>query len=118
MKQTRQNRIQAFAFVIGVCVAVCFSCGFVSNNGRGESTFDRCEIELENRINPNYAPVESLVRLPGLGLGRAGAIVAYRENFHGKEGESPAFHNGDDLQEIKGIGPKTVQNISEWLKFD
>ena len=118
MKQTRQNRIQSFAFVIGVCVAVCFSCGFVSNPGKGESTFDRCEIELEDRINPNYAPVESLVRLPGLGPGRAGAIVVFRENFHGKGGESPAFKNCDDLQKIKGIGPKTVQNISEWLKFD
>jgi len=118
MKQTRQNRIQSFAFVIGVCVAVCFSCGFVSNHRRNESTFNQCKIELEDRINPNYAPVESLVRLSGMGPGRAGSIVAYRENFHGKEGESPAFNNCDDLQKIKGIGPKTVQSISEWLKFD
>ena len=118
MKQTRQNRIQTFAFVIAVCVAVCFSRGFVSNPGRDESTFDRYEIELEDRINPNYAPVESLVRLPGLGPGRAGAIVAYRESFHVKEGGSPAFNNCDDLQKIKGIGPKTVQNIRRWLKFD
>lgn len=118
MKQARQNRIQSFAFVISVCLAVCFSFGFISNLGRDELAFDRCDIELEGRINPNDAPIESLIRLPGLGIGRAGAIVAYRKNFNGKKASSPAFQNCDDLQKIKGIGPKTVQNIIEWLKFD
>jgi len=118
MRQTRQKRIQSFAFVIGVFAAVCFSCGFVSNCGQNESAFQQCKIELDDRINPNYAPLESLVRLPGMGPGRAGAIVAYRKNFHAKNGEYQAFQNCDDLQKIKGIGPKTAQNISGWLKFD
>jgi len=118
MKQARQNRIQSFAFVISVCLAVCFSFGFISNLGRDESAFDRCDIELEGRINPNDTPIESLIRLPGLGIGRAGAIVAYREDFNGKEAASPVFRNCDDLQKVKGIGPKTAQNISELLKFD
>ena len=113
MKHAGQNKIQSFAFVISVCLAVCFSFGFISNFERG-----RCEIELENRINPNDAPIESLIRLPGLGIGRAGAIVAYRENFNGKNVGSPAFQYRDDLQKVKGIGPKTVQNISELLEFD
>jgi competence ComEA-like helix-hairpin-helix protein len=113
MEQAGQNRIQSFAFVVSTCLAVCFSFGFISNLERG-----RCDIELEGRLNPNDAPIESLVRLPGLGTGRAGAIVAYREYFNEKDGESPAFQNCDDLQKIKGIGPKTVQNVSEWLKFD
>ncbi len=115
MKEAGQKRIQSFAFVISVCVAVCVSLGLISEFvGAGQA----CEIKLESRINPNYAPVESLVRLPGIGVGRAGAIVAYRENFGGKDGESPAFRNCNDLQRVRGIGPKTVQNISEWLKFE
>jgi competence ComEA-like helix-hairpin-helix protein len=118
MKQARQNRIQSFAFVISVCAAVCFSCGFITNFGRDGSTFGRCEVKLEGRINPNQAPVESLIRLPDLGPGRAGAIVEYRENLNEKEAGSPAFRNCNDLQKVKGIGPKTVQNISELLKFD
>jgi competence ComEA-like helix-hairpin-helix protein len=118
MKQARQSRIQSFAFVISVCLAVCSSFGFISKLGRDELPFGRSDIELENRINPNDAPIESLIRLPGLGIGRAGAIVAYRENFNGKNVGSPAFQNCDDLQKIKGIGPKTAQNISELLKFD
>jgi len=118
MGQARQSRIQSFAFVTSVLVAVCFSFGFISNPGRGGQNSGRCEVELEARINPNHAPVESLVRLPGLGPGRAGAIVEYRENFNGKDAASPAFRNCDDLQKVKGIGPKTAQNINELLKFD
>lgn len=118
MRQARQNRIQSFAFVTSVCIAVCFSIGFISNLGRGGQNIGRCEVELEGQINPNHAPVESLVRLPGLGPGRAGAIVEYRENFNGKKAANPAYQNCDDLQKVKGIGPKTAQNISQWLKFD
>ena len=122
MRETEagQKTIQSFAFVISVCVAVCFSCGFVSNLVRPESAFNGCEIELESRINPNDAPVASLVRLPGIGMARATAIVEYRQRsqFIGKDSNSPAFRNCDDLQNVSGIGPKTVQNIDEWLKFE
>lgn len=117
MEQTSQNRIQAFAFVISVCVAVCLACGFIRHIRAGQLGSFRVPIQLENRINPNQASVESLTRLAGLGPGRAGAIVAYRENLN-REGKRPAFRNCDDLQHVRGIGPKTVQSISEWLKFD
>ena len=113
-----QIKIQSFAFVISVCIAFCFCLAFVSNPLGSESAFGGCKFKLESRINPNDAPVESLIRLPGLGIGRAGAIVAYRENSNGKDSDSPAFQNCNDLQKVKGIGPKTVQNISQWLKFE
>ena len=115
MKHAGQNRIQSFAFVISVCLAVCCSFGFISNL---ERDLGQCEIELEGRINPNDAPIESLIRLPGLGIGRAGAIVAYRKYFNENKDSSPAFQNCDDLQKVKGVGPKTVQNIGGLLKFD
>ncbi|MHC4702067.1 MAG: ComEA family DNA-binding protein [Planctomycetota bacterium] len=118
MNRDRQNSIQSFAFVIGVCAAVCLCGGFVAYPGADESTSGQREIELESRINPNVAPVESLVRLPGLGIVRAGAIVAYRESYNQANEANPAFQNCDDLQKISGIGPKTVQNMSEWMKFE
>ena len=115
MREAGQNSIQSFAFVISVCAAFCLCLGFVSEFiGTGQS----CEIELESRVNPNYAPIESLVRLPGIGVSRAGAIVAYREKFGDTDGGNPVFQSCNDLQKVKGIGPKTVQNISEWLKFE
>jgi competence ComEA-like helix-hairpin-helix protein len=118
MRQTMQNRIQSFAFVIGVLLAFCFSSGFFEDPERNRLAFSRFDIELDGRVNPNNAPIESLVRLPGLGIGRAGAIVVFRNDFDEKNAGSQAFQNCDDLQKVKGIGPKTVQNISEWLRFD
>ena len=118
MRQAYQNRIQSFAFVISACVAIGFSGSFMVSLQAFESGTVRHESQLQGRINPNDAPVESLVRLPGLGIGRAGAIVAYRENFKKKNGKRLAFEDCNDLLKINGIGPKTVQNISEWLEFD
>lgn len=109
-----QNRIRSFAFIISVCICVLFSLVFISGFGNVEQS---CKIELESRINPNDALAASLIRLPGIGVSRAQAIVAYREEFSKKDGNNPAFRNCDDLQKVKGIGPKTIQNMSEWLKF-
>ena len=116
---TEQNGIQSFAFVIGVCAALCFCIGFATSSlVRFERAFGACEIELDESINPNDAPPASLIRLPGIGVSRAAAIVAYREDFSRQNGSIPAFQNCDDLQKVKGIGPKTAQNISGWLKFE
>jgi competence ComEA-like helix-hairpin-helix protein len=114
--QTGQNRIQSFAFVIAAGVCVLFSIALAASGllGVGQS----CQIVLDEQINPNDAPSASLVRLPGIGIGRAGAIVAYRDNFGKKNSNSRTFRNCEDLQKVKGIGPKTVENISEWLKFE
>ena len=119
MTNTNQDGIQLLAFVISVCLAVCFSVGFAASGlVRLEPAFSGFEIELDERINPNDASPASLVRLPGIGVSRAAAIVAYRKNFSEQNGNKPAFKNCDDLQKVKGIGPKTAQNISQWLKFE
>jgi DNA uptake protein ComE-like DNA-binding protein len=118
MIQAGQSKIQAFAYVISACAAVCFSLGFLSGRGAGKPASAECPIRLESRINPNDAPVESLVRLPNLGSTRAAAIVVYREDCTQKSGDGAAFQNCDDLQRVSGIGPKTAQSIGKWLKFD
>jgi competence ComEA-like helix-hairpin-helix protein len=110
---TSQNRIQSFAFCLALSVSVFISVYFVvSSVGRlGQPS----EIRLESRINPNYAPRASLARLPGIGLVRAEAIIAYRKNF--RDNEARPFKDCDDLQKVKGIGPNTAADICEWLKF-
>ena len=115
-EEVRQSRIQSFAFVISVCVCALFSIIFAVSSlaAVGEPS----GIELDERINPNDAPIASMVRLPGIGISRAEAIVAFREDVSKEDSNSRAFRSCDDLQKIKGIGPKTVQNISEWLKFE
>jgi DNA uptake protein ComE-like DNA-binding protein len=109
---TSQNKIQSFAFCLALSAAVFISvCFVVSSAGRIEQP---SEIRLESRINPNYAPQASLRRLPGIGDGRARKIAAYRENVSNNR----AFHDCDDLQKVKGIGPEVTADICEWLKFE
>lgn len=66
-------------------------------------------------INPNIAPKESLVRLPGIGLARAMEIVAYRQS-HSDNG--PAFQKAEDLDAVAGLGSKTIEEMKPWISFD
>jgi len=124
MADIRQSRIQFFAFVIGAFVAVAFSCFFAARCLRSKepprllAQSSAGAIELESRINPNNASTASLVRLPQIGPSRAAAIIAYRESISHHDSSRAAFRNCDDLRKVKGIGPKTVKNLREWLKFE
>jgi len=74
--------------------------------------------DLGGRINPNYASAASLARLPGIGLTRARAIIALRERLQREAGLNPAFRTAEDLAQVKGIGPSTIEGIRAWLRFD
>jgi competence ComEA-like helix-hairpin-helix protein len=111
-----QNRYESFCFIISILICAVITCSSVMPYLAGPP--EQSEITLAGRINPNDASAASLSRLPGMGISRARAIVAYRQCFTERNGDKPAFENRDDLQKIKGIGPKTTQNISEWLKFE
>lgn len=109
------GRTQRFAYVsavvVGVVLFVFFSTDFIkADNG--------VVIELAGKINPNDAFVASLMRLPGIGKGRAESIVAYRQEVRGDSLEVRAFESCEDIARVKGVGPVTVGNICEYLKFD
>ena len=93
-----------------VILGLFFSLGCFS--GR---TDDVRTVQLLTRINPNQAPVASLVRLPQIGTARAEQIAAYRQaNSTGK----PAFTCPDDLQKVKGIGPAIAGQLADYLRFE
>ena len=56
----------------------------------------------------NLADVESLAALPGIGLKKAGAIVDYRR-------KNGAFQSLDELLNVSGVGPHTLEQISPYL---
>jgi competence ComEA-like helix-hairpin-helix protein len=116
MAKVTQERIQSFAFVISVCMCVGLSAVIMARSLAGLGR--PCQIQLDEKINPNIAPSVSLLRLQGVGSSRAEAIVTYRENFVEKGRKGPAFQDVNDLQKVRGIGPRTAQNISQWLKFE
>ena len=55
------------------------------------------------------------MRLPNIGPARAEAIIAYRMSV---AGDRPAFEKPEDMEKVKGIGPKTVERMRPWLRFD
>lgn len=79
--------------------------------GRGQAM---CDFSPE-RINPNTASMGSLVRLPGIGRARALDIIHYRQVNAQFE---TVFESADDLQAIRGIGPKTAEKLAPWLTFE
>lgn len=57
---------------------------------------------IQQLVNINTADVETLTQLKGVGVKKAEAIVAWRE-------ENGSFKSVDQLLEIKGIGTATLE---------
>jgi len=57
------------------------------------------------KVNVNSASVEELATLPGIGPSKAAAIVAEREK--------KPFASVADLERVRGIGPRTVEDLRE-----
>lgn len=101
------------AYLAGFLVSLVFSVFIFTDFFMGLAAVEEAAIvEIYDLINPNYASVGSLVRLPGVGPVRAEAIVKYRE-VSGK-----GFTSAEELANINGIGPKTVEKIRGYLEFD
>ncbi|MCK4652986.1 MAG: ComEA family DNA-binding protein [Candidatus Cloacimonetes bacterium] len=98
--------------------------------GIGEATYTKIEkyfhnIEIENakdeisepetesavnpeKININKAGLEELTKLPGIGPLKAARIIELRKEL-GK------YKTIDDLLQVKGIGPKTLEKFKEQI---
>lgn len=65
---------------------------------------------LTGLVNPNRATLEQLQALPGVGEKMAARIVEERANG--------PFKDLEDLQRVKGIGPKKAEKMGPWLRFE
>lgn len=62
--------------------------------------------QTEGKINLNSASREQLMTLPGIGEGKAGNIISYREE-HGK------FQSIEDLMKVDGIKEGTYEKLKD-----
>ena len=83
-----------------------FCCGKVKDEGFTESGFG--EEKSGKQININVADVQELANIPYVSLPVARNIVNYRE-LNG------AFTLKEDLLNVKGIGPKLLELIDEYI---
>ncbi|MBI4577614.1 MAG: helix-hairpin-helix domain-containing protein [Planctomycetes bacterium] len=60
------------------------------------------------RLDLNRAAWHELSAVPGLGPGRARAIVDYRER-------NGRFHSVEDLEAVPGVGPVTLREARPYL---
>lgn len=65
-------------------------------------------LEPGERIDPNAASTVDLDRIPGVGPGRAAAIVEERER-------GGAFRSVEDLARVAGIGPATAGRLAPYV---
>ena len=64
--------------------------------------------EAAGPIDINTADAAALQTLPGIGETKAAAIIAHRE-------ANGPFASVDDLQNVKGIGEKTLEKLKEQI---
>lgn len=63
------------------------------------------------RVNVNTATADQLETVPGIGPVKAGRIVAYRD-------QNGPFRRIEDLQNVSGIGPRTVEQLTPYLVLE
>ena len=59
----------------------------------------------DGKVNVNNASVEELASLPGIGPSKAAAIIAERDK--------KPFASVADLERVRGIGPRTVEDLQD-----
>lgn len=77
--------------------------------GTGAALEGPARLLFDQGLDPNVADAVSLAVLPGVGAGRAEAIV--RERLRAP------FLRAEDLHRVPGIGPITLRRIRPWLVF-
>ncbi|MBI9018899.1 MAG: helix-hairpin-helix domain-containing protein [Phycisphaerae bacterium] len=114
--QGRQRLKRYFSLYLLICL-LCISSLYTIWSSGYPSDDSSLESQIDNRINPNVADWASLSRLPDVGRQTADAIIRYRNDYVSKNNDK-AFQKLDDLANVKGIGPKTLEKLEQYLKFD
>lgn len=76
-----------------------------------EQPFAKKEAIPPKSLDMNKASLDELILLPGIGEKLAKTIISDRE-------ANGPFKKAEDLLRVKGIGPKNLEKITPFLRFD
>ena len=106
--------------LLGLCILLCMLPWFLSQSDSDDFSFQsgsRLNWRLEalrpvsdGNVTVNHAGTEELTLLPGVGQVYADHIISEREM------NGPFFYP-EDLEVVKGIGPKTIEKILPFLNL-
>jgi competence ComEA-like helix-hairpin-helix protein len=87
---------------------------FASSNHSSVETVEEAQASADpllfgRRVDINTATFEVLITVPGIGPGRAAAILEDRRT-------KGAFGSVDDVTRVRGIGPKTLAPLRPFLE--
>jgi competence protein ComEA len=79
-----------------------------STSGTAASSASVSKTTAQNPVNINTATLEQLEEIPEIGATKAQAILDYRS-------QNGAFKSVDELDNVKGIGQKTLDKIKSYI---
>jgi competence protein ComEA len=105
------NRDQLLVVIVSVVVVILLAVKWQKLRyvDRSELIVQRSSEDIGYQIELNSATWVELTQLLGVGPVTAKRIVSDREEFG-------PFSSIDDLQRVKGVGPKTVEKNRRWLR--
>ena len=122
--QMAYNRRRRYLLLLIIIVLMSVLCLYQWSENRYHvsqlsAAYRQATERLADKVNPNRAEAASLVRLPGIGPMKAQAIIEYRQKkLATNQKQNIIFSCANDLEQVKGIGPGTVENIKEYLVFE
>jgi competence protein ComEA len=99
------------AFLVGVATTLLFVQVVGSLRWSARPTELDRDLGSMYRIDLNQADRAELLQLPGVGEHLAQRIEAYRRE-HG------AFHHLNELTQVQGVGPSTLEKLRSWVRID
>lgn len=109
-KFNMKNRVKNITASLAVMMALGLSAGAYASDSATETMSNSAmAAAITTKINLNTADAQAIAgKVKGIGLKRAGAIVAYRTE-HG------AYKSMDDLTNVKGITENFIKTHSDAL---
>ena len=106
------NKLHPIITIPIITGLLIFSCSFAPFYQKGYTVLDKEPLFncAENKININFATIDELMLVPGIGESNARAIIKYR-NINGY------FNSIEQLDNIDGIGMETIKKLKKYLEI-